>query len=320
MSNCWDNIIAVRGLCTESTDTLYWLDDLGVSLKMAAAGADEKHANGRKLVESMINQAWEDTFRKMTINGYQFNNTLDDLVVGIAGSDELTGTDFEGVNVFMNKGCKLSRFFLHSVNVHIKSGGATSVKVVEGATETVIYNNTAVSDTVLVIPVNKHVADNFSVWVDLANVTVYGGTLGVDEYGCGCGSHGWYSITGTVEGNNAGVVLSLQVRCDKSKHLCKFVDRIASAVRYRAAAYIWKAAMHDTSRFGDYIQIKENQVVDQLAWLDSDFNLLKFDPATDANYKPKGMFQKELPTLNLPVPKCKCCIDCTGDSYRIMIP
>jgi hypothetical protein len=68
---CYDNLVTVRNLCDSATNTLFYLDDLGISLKGAAAVADERNVTGRQLIERKIAQAWEQVYSDISFDGYK---------------------------------------------------------------------------------------------------------------------------------------------------------------------------------------------------------------------------------------------------------
>lgn len=316
---CYDGIISIRGLCSTENAKIY-LDEYGISLFTAASAADEKYATGRRLIEAKIKQAWEQVYRDVQFAGLEVNKILNEVIVGKVGDNELTGvTGFKGQKYTLNKYCKLSRFYLYKVSVAFKTGGATSVKLVQNGVDTVIYTGTPANDDTVEIVVNDFVEDGFKIMVDTTDATVYSGTNHITNLHFEALKFSVESTDGTLKGQNFGIVAELQVRCSKDNYLCRFNDLLAPAAAYKAAAMFWKE-IKDSNRFNDLLEIKKDDAVAEMAWLDSSYNLLQYDPAVDRTYAPKGMYQKELDKINIPVPACSCCLECNKDRYEMVLP
>ncbi len=317
---CYDGIISIRGLCSGDT-AKYFLDDYGISLLLAANAADEKFKNGKKLIESKIDQAWKQVFRDIQFKGLDANKILNDVEVGKVSDEELTGvTGFKGVKFTLKKGCKLSRHYLYKVSVSVHTGGSSTViKLVQNGEDSVLYTGVPDSGDTVEIVVNDWVEDTFKILVDTTNISVYSGTTYVTNTHPEALKFTVESTDTSLPGQNFGIVADMQVRCDKYKYLCKFTDVIAQAVVYKAAAMFWKE-ISDTNRFNDLIEIKKDKAVPEMAWLDSTYNLLQYDPAVEITYAPKGMYQKELEKINIPLPSCACCLECNQDRYQMVLP
>lgn len=319
---CYDGLISIKGLCQEDDNVLYYLDDIGISLVMAANIVDPNYGTGKRLIEAKIEQGWKEVLKDIQYNGMNANKILNDDIVGVNTTDALTANaSFRGMSFALDTSCKLARFYISKVVLSVSGGGATTVRLTEGTTNTTIYTGTPADDSETEIVLNQYVG-NFTISADNTNIEVLSGSTITDEYsrtGCCTGTE-YYTVTSTdTAGQNYGITVYLQVRCDKDRHSCKFVDKIASAARYKIAALIWDTA-RNSNAFNDLLNIKKSEAVVNLAWLDSTYNLLKYDPSADASYKPQGMYQKELKLLNLPVPKCRCCLDCVNEKMNISLP
>lgn len=314
---CYEGLISIRGLCAQDS-AKYYLDDIGISLLTAAHTADEKYGTGKKLIETKIKQAWEDAFNDIQFKGLQANKTLNDLEIGTLTDNGLpTFSGFRGLKFKLDKSCKLSRFYLYKVTMAVKVGGVTSVIIRQNGTDKELYSGTLGNDEQVDIVVNQYVEDSFQILANNENVQVYSGTATTQ---CSCNDHKYFTVTGSDDTTEAyGITCEIQVRCDKTKYLCKYADKIASAVRYKAAALIWQE-IDESNRFNDLLTIKQEDATTKMAWLDSTYNLLKYDPNVESTYTPKGMYQKELEKLNIPIPKCPCCLECASDGYTMVLP
>lgn len=319
---CYENIISIRGLC--STDTAkYYLDDYGISLFMAANTADEKFTSGKKLIETIINQGWQQTFTDLKIKGLDANKILNEATVGKVTETELTGvTGFKGQKYTLNKYCKLSRFYVYKIAVNFKTGGATSIKTNQSGVEKTIYTGTVAADDIVEVTVNEYMLDGFKILVDTTEATVYSGTNYIKNCTENMVQFTVESTDGTLKGQNFGIAAEVQVRCDTTNHLCKFADLIArEAAIYKISALFWNIS-NDSNRLNDYLIIKKEDAIAKMAWLDSSYNLLQYDPAAEKTYAPKGMYQKGLLKFGevIPVPNCPCCLECRQDRYQMVLP
>lgn len=313
---CYDDLISIKGLCEESTNTLFWLDDIGISLNMLANTASDSFTTGKVLFNRKIEQGWRDVFNDIQFKGVNANKILNEDTVGDNSEDTLAAfTGFKGMSFELYDGCGLARFYVSKITLSVVTGGATSIKLTQGSTVETIYTGTPTNNSEVEVTLNRYV-DDFSITVDGTSITVLSGDISTD---C-CDGSKYYTVASTgTAGQNYGLVVEMQVRCDKDRHTCKFVDKIADAARYKIGGLIWKE-VKDSNAFNDLLNIKKADAVMMMAWMDSTYNLLKYDPSTDVTYSPKGMYQQAMKNLNIPVPKCKCCLECTGDSYRISLP
>lgn len=316
--NCFEGKISIRGLCDED-EAMFYLDDIGIGLYMASKISDEKYISGKNLIKKKIEQAWNDTLNDIDIKGFKFNKTLSDVEVGLNSENTLDVVGFKGQSYTKDKLCNLTKFYINTISINLDSGGASTVKIIENGIEEVLFDGILL-DGINLITVNRKF-DNFQILYDTTNVVPYSGSNYInDSSDCGCGGRRFFNVVGVDSTSQSyGLIVELQVRCDLEKYLCKFIDKIASAVRYKAGALIWKEVF-DSNRFNDLVNLKREDAITQMAWMDSNFNLLKFDPATETNYQPKGMYQQELKKVNIPLPKCNCCMECSGDKYLISLP
>lgn len=314
---CYEGLISIRGLCAEDT-AKYYLDDIGISLLVAANTADEKYGTGKKLIEAKIKQAWEDAFNDIQFKGLEVSKTLNDVEIGVNSENGLpTYSGFRGLKYKLDKNCKLSRFFIHKITLAVKIGGQTSIIIRQNGVDKTVFTGIIPDGEQVEITYNDYVEDSFQILADNTNLQVYSGTTATT---CNCRDKMNFTVTGSDDTNqNFGIITEIQVRCDKSKYLCKYADKIATAVRYKAAALVWKE-IDESNRINDLLTIKKDDAVMRMAWLDSTFNLIKYDPAVEKTYTPKGVYQLELAKLNIPIPKCPCCLECASDGYTMVLP
>lgn len=315
--NCYDNLISIRGLC-EPEQARFYLDDYGMSLRSISKIADERFVTGKRLVSTIIERAWRDVLRDIRFDGFKSNLTLTDSLVGVVGTSGYSN-GLQGILFTLDKSCTLGRFFVSSIFIHVKTGGSLVLTLIEGASTTTLYNDAVSNETIYEIRVGRFVSDSFSLMIDTTNCEVYRSSLSDDS--CGC-DH--YAVSSTEGGNGFGIQFQLQVRCDIEKHLCKFVDVIATAVIYKSLALLWHEAALST-RLNDFLTLgKKEEAYKWIGYYDSSLNVFKYDENkafVGGTVKvAQGQYQLELEKIKLPVPKCRCCMECDGNNYSITIP
>lgn len=109
--------------------------------------------------------------------------------------------------------------------------------------------------------------------------------------------------------------------CDIDTIICDNSEKIAEAVQYKAAAYIFQELKLGTSRFNEYVQYAEDRVDFNLVTLDSSFEAVWRIAGFDGR-PPTGLFQKEMLRLK-PLQKrieSICKKECKGATHRISLP
>lgn len=321
---CYDNLVTVRGLCDTATNSLYYLDDLGISLKGAAAVADERNITGRQLIERKIAQAWEEIYSNISFDGYKAGSIVWGGEVGSNTTDggyEATGGGFKGFTFTIYDNCPLAMFYLHKVTVCYEDSSPADtlqVRLIDGDSE-YLYNAAAPEGGTTEILVNRWIdSQSFQILVNTDDLPVCVGTASTPL----CSPCNEYMTFSADDGKNWGLKVDMSLMCKPDRHLCRYNGILAKAAWYKAAALIYKEFLMST-RINDYLTIKagENnqEVLTQMAWLDSDINLFNFDAEGRKSY-PDGMFQKEMAKIKVPLPPCTCCIECRGNGYSISIP
>jgi hypothetical protein len=296
--NCCKNLIGIKNLC-ESEETLYYLDDIGISLKTVAKGTDERYTNAKAMVERVLELAWDEVFDDALVGGKTLTNILFDDVSGYFNTDLVavtTHTDsFE-----IQKRCKLAEA---TVGCFVLQG--------EGiATVQYFVDGELIKEWEDFEFDGKHYFEVQS--SGLKHEIVIDGTVDLYEVDNVPNAYINNALTYTT--------FEFYVKCNPKVHLCKFAKTLAKAALYKAGAMMWKQ-LREGNRWNELIEIKREDAVAQMAWLDSTYNLLKYDPAQTETYKPKGMYQNEIKKINIPEPKyCACCLKCEGDSIVIALP
>lgn len=302
--SCFDKLISIRGLCENDT-ALYYLDDFDVSLMLASKTADERHINGRKLIETKIGQAWRSLFKDITFEGMKVNSIIEEL--NFRGT-ESADINSNGVSFSLAEGCDLAMIYVTRVILDIEAGGTAVVKINNDGVISELFNGTLESNSQMIIDLNNFVSDDFRLYIESEDVILLSKKV--------------KSHNGFIQANSEvtnGFNVEMQLRCTTEKYLCKYADLLCIAVVYKALALIW-SEVRDTNRLNNLVNLKREDAVTKMAFYDSTFNLLKYDITVSVNYAPKGLYQLELEKLNIPTPNCRCCLSCKSDSYIISLP
>lgn len=306
--DCTTNIIGYKSCGTASK---YYLDDYGISLNSASKVNDDKFTNAKEMLNKIISQSWQDTFNDVTFDGFNANKILNDVTYGdMDFSDSFTGT--KETTFTLDKSCLLGSFYLSQLNVYVKTGGLTTVTLIEGTTETELYSDDTTDSTTIELAINNFVADVFSIRI----VTAGEIWTGIGSSECGCNSAPYYSVSTT--DSLFPFTLTFQVRCNKLVHLCKYVDLLAPIVIAKVLGKYW-FKLHTTDVFSNYVNSERDKAISMMVYYDSDYRSI-ID--SDVQSKALGQYQILLSKLNIPKPTCKCCMECksTGWGYRSQKP
>ena len=315
--NCYDNIIGIKGLCDTQTYR-YYLDDYGFSLLGLSKISDEKQKTGKALFDNIISKAWRAVIDDIEFSGLDVNKILSEATVGTVENTALPPVaGLNGVTFTLDKHCNLARFYISEIRVNVKVGSATPFDVVieQAGVQQVVFSGVVGDDKVVYIPINDFILDNFKVLVDTTNIQVNSGSTASS---CACSS--MFDVSSSNNNNNFGIEVDLQVRCDKQKHICKFIDLVAPLVIQKAMAMVYFDMM-TTNRINDFVsQKKIENAAEMVAFYDSDMNPLKYAVQGVGKSPALGQYQLALAKLKIPAPKCRCCVECVGNSVVVSIP
>lgn len=299
--NCWDRYIGIKGLCDNVNYRIY-LDDYGLSLLSMSKVADERFFTGKKLLQSLIDRAWKDTFNDIQFDKFEVNKIILDTKLGAyLDCDTTIQSGVKALNFKTSDNCTLTEFYISTISINVLQGGDASLSITSGGTTTEIFSGTLENNTKYEIPVNDFVGDDFTIILDASNITLcktYNGA----NCDCGCTSY-------TQIGDLNGMTIDLQIRCNKSKYLCKFLDVIAPIVVHKIMGMFWHE-VETTNRFSEFVNFKQEVSSAQMIYHDSQYMAMM--PTELISTARVGQYQLKLDKLDIPQPKCKCCVSCKG--------
>lgn len=300
--DCTSNIIGYRNCGKEFK---YYLDDYGISLPSASKVTDDKFSNAKQMLDTLISQSWPETFNDIRFDGMNADKILNDVTFGdMDYSDSFTGT--KTVTYVKDSYCELGSFYLSQLNVYVKESGLTTVQLIQGTTVSDLYFDTPDDNTVIELAINNSASDTFQIKVITEGVV----WIGSDNGECRCEGAVYYTVTKDV----VPFVLTFQVRCDKTVHLCKYVDLIAPVVINKILGKFW-FKVYTTDVFSNFVNSEAEKAISMMVFYDSQYAGIQ---NTDITNKLLGQYQIELNKLNIPKPTCKCCMECktSGWTYQ----
>ncbi len=298
--NCCNNLIGIKNLC-DFEETLWYLDDIGISLKTVAKGTGDNYTNAQDMVNRAITLAWDEVFNDAVVSGNSINKILFDDVSGYH-NETLTAVVSNTESFEIQKRCKLAEAVVGCFTIS-GEGTASKIQYIVDGVLIKEWNDEEISGV-----------HHYEVQASglLHQIVIVGDDLDLFEVD---------NIANSYINNALKYVqFEFYIQCNPKIHLCKFAKELSKAALYKAGAILWKQ-LKDSNRWNEIIEIRRDDAVAQMAWLDNTYNLLKYDPADTANYNPKGMYQLEIEKINIPMPKyCGCCLECKGDKIVIALP
>lgn len=305
MNKCFEGLVGMRNVCGGS-ETIYYLDDIGISLNMASKAVDSKYINGSEMVTRKLQQAWREALNDVTLQGFELKKVICDKTYGRTSWNTSTLTNGTGVITLTRVGSP-DQTSIYIGSIIVDGSGVFTLTINDGETS---FNYIGSEDVV-------NVRKTFSgkvVTITISYTTVKSGTLGVLESLCNCAGCDVIA-TGSA---NFGLRLDVQQVCDRELYLCRYAELIAEAVMYKAGALILKELM-DTDRVNDFLIMKETNLLVNMAYLDSLLNITAIEEGKKPN---DGKYQQVMARISKEVaaPKKSCCVTCKGGSYNISLP
>lgn len=294
MNRCFD-IIGIKGRCTDR-EYKYYLDDYGVSLFSLAKVADERFGTGTKLLESILERAWNDTLLDITFSGVETSKILTENEIGIYNAAQ-TFTGTKDIAFAVNKECKLVQFYIQRIAVKSLTGGKIKVEMINSDGIETLFDGSIADNKEMSILITKW-SNDFTIRLETEAVLV--ATL--KESSCACDRYVNFPE------EISPIKIDFLVRCNKEKYLCRFADIIAPAVIHKACGIFWDE-VYSTNRFSEFTMFKQEDAPGHMLFHDS---IYKNKLEGDSVKYTKGQYQYKLAKISdsIPPPKCTCCNEC----------
>lgn len=306
---CIEHMVGMKGIC-DNNDAMYLVDDMGLSIKIAAGTSDIRYQNGKELFERKRKQAWQSVLQDVEFRGFKNDQILKSFKIEASETEEVTGGT-KNIVFEISDNCELSGIFISYLLIDSVSEGQTTITI-NGDSYTI-----NVVAGINKLNVNTLYSDLITISSDLDNITVNSGK-GIVTF------NGSTNCAQSI-GETYGLTIVGDKRCDISQYLCRFPDKVGKALLYKTAALMYKELMLTTA-LSEILFVKDKStIMTELASLDSDENLYQFEDkiaVSDTIKVARGKYQKQIDYLNrvLPKPKCGCCLQAVKSQYLISIP
>jgi len=287
--NCITSKIGIKGLCADTEERSVWLDNYGISLSSVAKITPKSIANGKALLDSIINDATKDTLRDIRFDGMVIGETLHSCTIGTANDTTLPEVA-EVEEIEFSTNCETTSFYIGQIR--ILGNGETIVKI----NDEEVFNGAVVGKHDLRL--NRVITDkSFTISIDRTDFIAQSTNLS-DTY-----SYGDYYSVSSSEGY--GLIPSVSIRCDLTNYFCQYADLIADVVKFKVLANIYHTLLY-SDRMNEYILFKDtDKLYELMSFYDSTYNVGALNG--DVKAVPKGQYQIAKEQLFIPEPKCTCC-------------
>jgi hypothetical protein len=248
-------VIGIRDYkdCEQPTSNLWANDAPGVTLKSAAAIANDEQKSGYELL------------RQLTINAVTM--TFDDFISQISGTfsydyiteirkikyfdDTILGTLNKERGLILKRWrSDMAQIFIEEIHLKAHSTGTFTIKIIDGNhTENISVD--IVADEEKTIEVNYLAdAENVKILWDNSALEVYSGEINKTFTGClACGHqndnfymNGWNGTT--EEPRYFGIGVTAMVKCVEEKLICKALPKMSLVIWHRFQMLFWKEAAY----------------------------------------------------------------------------
>lgn len=336
MPNCFDNLISIRGACTETTATLgLYLDDVGVTLREcesyvtqtyenAEAFALDKISSAGKMISAEVQRGF---MGKMLTRPLIENSRVGYYLDNMQGDSNLAAT-MKGIQLKTYSESSFLDLFIDYIELFTDFTGSVDVKIYD------LFQNKLV-DTIAVTctanqisrkqvgkkyPCYRHDM-NYAIVYDASTISGY--KTGVTNTSCGsCEGRNYYyecgsfvtargvtvgTATDKIDENMTGVnytgglSIGYGLTCNYDNWICSIGSALGMALLYKSAANIMFAALNETDRINTRTTINLEQAKRKLDW-----------------FEQKYQEQMSLILPNIRIPQDNLCFEC-NDRVRTRI-
>lgn len=303
LMGCFDDIIALRGACTEVTPKSgYYLDDIDLyrgeiekfiqkPYNDVDSFVTDKILFATKAVQSVMYTEYQHLYLSRSIlDGQRIGYTNDNMQLQ-TGSSNLRGIEIELCNE-----SSFVDFYVSEISLFIDTAGARNIyvydllqnKLLDTITITTVANNITT-----VYPHKTYKSDrkklNLFIGYDSTNINSYLTSFSTD--GCfTCKSNGyknaWVSVNGaeytaaeskiasnaTPISHTSGISIQYSLKCNHEDWLCNQMGVLALPVLYRTAADIMNYALNTTERFNSKTNLDFEELKNKRDFYDSKYH------------------------------------------------
>mgnify|MGYP001597488207 CR=1 FL=1 len=304
MANCFDNIIALRGNCTDATPTSgLYINDIGITVDELNALITKDYASGEALFDAKLSFALKNVTNAIHTHfggKYLASSVLDgqrmgyfqdnlSLIAGTADTSKGIWVEFCNDNSYVD-------LFVSELSLQVNFTGNVDVKVYD------LYQNKLL-DTLTVPTVAGEISTIYPHKTYKSNrkhlqvIFVYD-TTAVSSYktylkqggctNCGTGStysNSWLTARAvtvlnadtkvrenlTQVGDTGGMSLIYGLSCNHSDWLCSHSNTIAMPVLYRTAAEIMEYGIHNSTRTNSNTMIDYDKMKERMEYYETKF-------------------------------------------------
>jgi len=297
---CFDNIIALKELCTEQTPSSgVYLNDVGVDLNLVNSVITKEYASPDEFVAAKINSALTEVKNEIYTafsKGIVTKTVVDNSRVGYTQPNlqVVTGGDYRGVYFQVYNNANYFEVEIASVDLHVNFTGTVAILVYD-------LDQNKLLDTFNVSAVAGEIVTSYQHLKYLSSKKVLNLWIGYDATGidsyktvthsgqcCGnyCLNNGYIrakgtSLTGSFIASNlttlqdtAGISLTYSLTCDSFNWMCSFSNILALPIAYKVASDIYRTAFAITpqSRSNNQTTIQSDLMKENFAWYETKYS------------------------------------------------
>ena len=336
MANCFDNLISIRGACTETTASLgMYLDDYGVSLSECDAYYTKDYSSAEDFALKKISSAGKmiasevqrNFMKKMLIKPVSENNRAGFYLDNMQSDALLNATmkgiefDFYSENSFLDLYVDYIELFTdYSGTVDVKIYDLYQNKLIDTVTVTCVANQVSRKMVGKKYPTYRHNM-NIAFLYDATSINSFKTT--VINGGCSsCEGNGYFfecnsytqargvqigTATNKIKENMSGVgytgglSIGYALTCNYDLWLCSIGNILALALIYKSCERIMFSALNETDRINTRTTINREQAQAKYDWFLNAYN---------------EQMQMILPNIRIPIDNL--CFEC-NDRVRTTV-
>lgn len=263
--------------CPHPENVLFINDIPGLTLKSAAAIANEEQRTGFNLMNDKIKLATQKVFNKFSgimSGSFDFNAVIESREISSFSNKTIAPATIERGLVLRRWQSEMARTYIEEVYIRTVESGIVNIKIYDGDVTKVFQVSVLANVTNAVTIRYKCKSEQVKILFDQTDFTTYGCQINESE-GCNtCGSSsskyklqikGW---DGDSETNGCfGVGVLANVQCYEEAIICQLLPRMAFMIWYQSGIEIVMERLHST-RVNAVVLFNEAKTEKLLAFLE----------------------------------------------------